>query len=430
MRSWGQISRGPKAVFELQSNDLRLPTTDYSLLAFGLGRSYGDVCFNDNGSLLLTEKLNSIIAFDREKGILRAECGITLGKILSHVVPQGWIIPVIPGTQHVTLGGAIANDVHGKNHFKEGSFGSHIRSFGLLRTSGENLICSEKENVPYFQATIGGLGLTGFVSWAEIQLKKIPSSCLDVECLEVHSFEEFEVLSKASQSTHEFSVAWIDLASRNKNFHRGLFYRANFSETHSGLSFSPKEKWDFPLRIPQRLLGPGYLAAYNSIYFNFQTLFPKAKAASIEEFFYPLDLLNDWNEIYGESGFLQLQCQLSWNSASYAISAMNKTMHNFNIRPFLSVMKNFGGKRSPGILSFPREGLTLAMDFPHRGRETISFLNELNAIAVDCGGSIYPAKDSTMTDQQFKSSFPGWAKWVECKDPQFSSNFWRRVMKD
>ncbi len=400
------------------------------LLPYGNGRSYGDSCLNKDNLVLATRELRHLIQFGREYGILRCEAGITLGEILEVIVPAGWFLPVTPGTQFVTLGGAIANDVHGKNHHHAGTFGHHLRCFELLRSSGERLLCSPQKNRELFNATIAGLGLTGLITWAEIQLKPINNPYIHCETLRFSNLNEFIQLCNDSDQGYEYTVAWLDCLAKGDSLGRGVFMRGN----HAGSEYnqlpikSPKKRPSIPFDAPGFAMSPWVIKAFNHLYYN------KQKSERIESidhyapFFYPLDAIGNWNRLYGKRGFLQYQCVVpDDNGKLTTIRAILELIVQAGQGSFLAVLKRFGDKPSPGLLSFPRPGLTLALDFPNRGEKLLHLFNQLDHLVVESGGAIYPAKDAAMHSPAFKQFYPQWQAFSEYIDPRFSSSLWRRV---
>jgi len=402
--------------------------TSGKILPYGNGRSYGDVCLNDRGTLLDTRDLNDIIHFDSKKGILKCEAGLLLADILELIMPHGWFLPVTPGTRFVTLGGAIANDIHGKNHHGSGSFGCHLRSFELLRSDGVRLQCSDVENKDFFSATIGGLGLTGVIVWAEISLKPINNEFLDVETICFDNLEEFFALSKASNESFEYTVSWIDCLAKKPHLGKGVFIRANHNTNlHSKIKKSIPRVFNFPFTPYFSLINKSSLRFFNTLFFLKSRLKSKKEQQHIYSFFYPLDSIQNWNQIYGKKGFLQYQCVIPNENACNIIEKILEKISNSGQGSFLSVLKVFGEKKSPGMLSFPQHGTTLALDFPNKGKKLLKLLNELDKLVIESHGAIYPAKDSRMSKKTFQTLFPAWQEFSDFIDPEFSSSFWRRV---
>jgi len=409
-----------------------LPKGKSLLLAHGQGRSYGDACLNNSGTLISTRHLNRLIGFDDETGIIKCESGVTLAEILRFAVPRGWFIPVSPGTKFVSVGGAIANDIHGKNHHVAGTFGRNLLSFELLRSDGHRTTCSPKRNDALFNATIAGLGLTGFITWAEIQLKKIKGPFIDEESIKFSSLDKFFELSRSSDSKSEYTVAWLDCIGTGSNFGRGIFMRGNHSENTGSQKDSYREgKLSVPIDFPSWALNSFTVKAFNALYYNKQLKKTVTKTIHYDPFFYPLDSVHGWNKIYGKNGFLQFQCVIPTKDSAgqKAIEAILREVVAAQSASFLAVLKEFGDIESPGLMSFPRQGITLCLDFAFRGDETLRLFRKLHKIVFDNGGAIYPAKDACMTPEEFSAAFPKLKEFTPHIDKAFSSDFWRRVTK-
>lgn len=425
--SWGRYP--PAAEHEVRflrwRHDALAPAGPCPVLPFGNGRSYGDSCLNDGGILLDARGLNRFISFDAERGIIRCEAGVLLSDILDIAVPSGWFLPVSPGTKYVTVGGAIANDVHGKNHHRAGSFGCHVSEFELLRSDGARLRCSQHENAGWYRATIGGLGLTGLILWAELALQRVSGASMDVETLRFRDLDEFFRLTAESDASHGYTVAWVDCASRGSNLGRGIFTRANHSSEASRPVRAPGNGPPIPIDLPGWLLSNAVVRAFNACYYHK----PRSRVRNVhfDSFLYPLDRIRNWNRIYGRHGFLQYQCVVGTATGRDAVTELLARIGKARGSSFLAVLKVFGSIRSPGMLSFPRPGVTLALDFPNRGAPTMALLDRLDEIVRDSGGAVYPAKDARMSAESFRHYFPEWRSFCAYLDPRFSSSFWRRV---
>jgi FAD/FMN-containing dehydrogenase len=432
--SWGRYPKLRQAAVRLSWRHEPLPlSSDQQLtcLPFGNGRSYGDSCLNEGGLLLDARGLDRFIAFDPSSGILRCEAGVLLAEILALVVPQGWFLPVIPGTQLVTVGGAIANDIHGKNHHCAGTFGCHVRRFELLRSDNQRLVCSPAENPDWFRATIGGLGLTGVILWAEIALKRILNPAIEVETIRFPDLEGFFALSAESDQDFEYTVAWIDCLARDSHLGRGLFIRANHAATLCAKQPpAPKHHLSLVLDPPVSLINRLSVRVFNSLYYRKQWQARSRAMVHYEPFFCPLDSIRHWNRLYGPRGFLQYQCVVPHADGKNAIKDIFHRTTLAGAGSFLAVLKVFGNQPSPGLLSFPRPGVTLALDFPYCGEKTLRFLEQLDQTVVATGGAVYPAKDARMSAASFKQYFPQWETLEGFRDPKFSSSFWRRVTQD
>lgn len=428
--SWGRVLRASQPTLAMSNRFAALPALPPELphmLPYGNGRSYGDSCLNLGGALLATRQLDHLIQFDPASGVLVCESGVLFDAILQLVVPQGWFLPVTPGTRFVTMGGAIANDVHGKNHHRNGTIGCHVREFELLRSSGERLRCSPGENAGLFAATIGGLGLTGMITWASVQLQRIASPWVHNETIRFGSLDEFFVLCAESDRDYAYTVAWIDCASRGGKLGRGLFMRGNHAPAASAPSAYQSKVRRFPLVPPVSLVNSLSLKAFNQLYYHRQRLPRQHSVEHYQKFFYPLDGLLDWNKMYGPRGFYQYQCVIPLPAGQEATAALLRAISASGQGSFLAVLKLCGEQASPGLLSFPRSGVSLALDFPNCGARLHQLFGELDAIVSAAGGRLYPAKDGRMPGAMFRAGYPEWERFSTSIDPAFSSTFWRRV---
>lgn len=430
VRSWGNYPKVEHAaVVPLHWRHEPLPASQGSLLPAGLGRSYGDSCLNEGGTLLCTTGLDHLMAFDRETGVLRCEAGTPLAKILEIVVPAGWFLPVVPGTAFVTVGGAIANDVHGKNHHVAGTFGHHVRRFELARSDGSRVECSPTANAALFAATVGGLGLTGLVTWAEIQLARAPSAFFDVETVRIQDLDHFFALSESSSLSHGYTVAWVDALARGAGLGRGVFMRANPASGPTEAP-APHSRLAIPFDLPGFTLNRPGIALFNALYLaRASRLAPRTSRQHYASYLFPLDGIAHWNRMYGARGFFQHQSVVPRVGARENVGRMLDEIARAGEASFLTVLKVFGDKPSPGMMSFPRPGVTLALDFPIRGERTLALLERLDAIVRAAGGAIYPAKDARMSPETFRASFPRLREFEAFIDPAFSSSFWRRVTR-
>ena len=427
--SWGGYPASQQQLQTLPSKHALLPEGG-SVLPYGMGRSYGDSCLNSSGTLLSSAALKQFIEFDKASGRLRCEAGVTLADIIQVVLPHGWFLPVTPGTKFVSVAGAVANDVHGKNHHSAGSFGNHVQAFELLRSDGERLLCSPTKNQAYFYATIGGLGLTGFITWVELQLKPVKSRNLDIESIKYDSLAEFFNLSESTADEWEYTVAWLDCTATGANLGRGHFIRGKHAE---GTDLSPSSAFEegrkltFPVSSPISLVNNLSVRAFNTLYYHRQRPTCLRTQQDFDPFFYPLDGILHWNRMYGTKGFLQHQCVVPKDVAPDAIEEMLKRISQKGVGSFLVVLKMMGNVASRGLMSFPMEGATLAMDFPYQGPKTLQFLNELDEIVQQAGGRLYPAKDARMSAEMFQAGFDRWQDVEALRDPLIQSDFWQRV---
>lgn len=426
--SWGNVVRAEHALYRLRSRFDRFPDVarGSTVLPYGNGRSYGDSCLNAGGALLETRSLDRFIRFDRGSGVLACEAGVLLADILRFAVPCGWFLPVVPGTAYVTVGGAIANDVHGKNHHRAGTFGRHVRQLELLRSGGERRVCSPTENPEWFAATVGGLGLTGAVTWAEMQLRRVPGPSLEVETVRFANLDRFFVLCEESDRDFEYTVSWIDCLARGKQLGRGLLQRANHLENaHRGRSTT--RRMSVPFVSPVSLVNATTLRLFNTLHYHRHRAARSRAVTDFQSFFFPLDQLRHWNRLYGPRGFYQYQCVLPGASGPEATARLLEIIARSGLGSFLAVLKRFGPIGSPGMLSFPREGVTVALDFPNKGPFVERLFRELDEVVGAAGGRLYPAKDGRMPGTLFRSGYPQWRQFEPYIDPACSSSFWRRV---
>ena len=429
--SWGKYPKSSQQTYSLRWRSDELPVNGKTILPFGQGRSYGDVCLNDEGDVLTTKNLNNIIHFDDVSGILRAEAGITLQEILAVSIPRGWFIPVSPGTQFVSLGGAIANDIHGKNHHTAGTFGRHVTRMAVRRTNGEEVECGpDDEQNDFFKATVAGLGLTGLIIWAEIKLIPVNNRFILTENVPFGSLDEFFTLSEESSTGYDYTVSWLDCVSSGSSFGRGIFMRGNHAPEGSsgkvgaGLPVQPV----VPVNLPGFCLNKYSVQAFNTVYYTMQKRKVGPQVVDYEPFFYPLDSVLHWNRIYGGGGFLQFQCVIAPEGGKEVLRKVLLETVASGEASFLAVLKEFGDMTSPGMLSFPRPGYTLCLDFAFKGKETLALMRRLEKLVMDTGGALYPAKDACMLPETFRACYPEVEAFMKFKDPGISSSFWRRVM--
>ncbi|MGE0628837.1 MAG: FAD-dependent oxidoreductase [Hyphomicrobiaceae bacterium] len=430
--SWGRIKRQRVAVARPQFGD-ELPRVlqqggASSLLGVGAGRSYGDSGLNERGGLVDMTSMDRILAFDRERGTLRAEAGLMLGEILRIVVPRGYFLPTTPGTRFVTLGGAVANDVHGKNHHRAGTFGVSVTRLGMHRSDAGDIEIAPDENAALFSATVGGLGLTGLIHWVEFKLHPIKSAWLAAETVPFSGVGEFLSVAAASTADWEHTVAWIDCTSggRSKGVH-GLFSRANFLAAGTLDPHKEHASASLPVEVPAGLINRWTLKAFNRLYYAAGCRKRGLRLVHYAPFFYPLDAVRNWNRAYGRSGFYQYQCVIPMASAEPAIAQMLLAIAASGEGSALAVLKTFGNKPSPGMLSFPFEGVTLALDFANRSSRTLELFNRLDWIVAQAGGRLYPAKDGRMPASMFRAGYPMLDRFTPHIDPRFRSDFWRRM---
>lgn len=432
LHSWGRYPCAPQSThacsWRNDVSDLRdsVVAVHGSTLPYGNGRSYGDSCLAASDQVLHMRTLDRFIEVDWQHGIVIAEAGVTLAEILAVSIPQGWFLSVTPGTQFATLGGAIANDVHGKNHHLRGTFGNHVRSFGLLRHGEELRTCSPVEHPDLYAATIGGLGLTGVITWAEIQLIPIRSSQIDSTVVRFGNLAEFFALASELDHQHEYSVAWIDCLAKGRQVGRGVFIVGDHAH-YGSLGVDERPKLRVPLTPPVSLINNLSLRAFNEAYWSVHPAERTRKRSGYEPFFYPLDRLLHWNRIYGRKGFQQYQCVIPDSVAEVVMRELLSAIAESGQGSFLAVLKCCGDIASPGLLSFPLPGTSLALDFPQKTDLALLFAR-LDAIVREAGGRLYPAKDAHMNGGDFRQAYPAWEQLEALRDPSLISRFWKRVI--
>jgi len=428
LSSWGRLTSAEHDVRYLRDRHAIHPLlhNNKSGIAYGMGRSYGDVCLNPGGLVWQTTGLDRFIHFNEHSGQLICEAGVLLQTIQQMCIPRGWMLPVTPGTQLVTVGGAIANDVHGKNHHIAGSFGNHVQEICLARTDGSTLQCSPTHLPELFSATVGGLGLTGVITQAQIQLKRINSPWLSTQTFPFNQLDDFFSLADDSEAGWEHTVSWIDCLAKKSC--RGIFMRAN-PMNHCKNAQPRQRKVNMFLPIPISLINKVTLPVLNRIYFNLKKSQAGEQIMHYEPFFYPLDKVHNWNRIYGPKGFYQYQSVVPREAGHDAIQAMLQEIAHCGEGSFLAVLKTFGTPVSLGMLSFPRQGVTLALDFPNKGKRTEQLFARLDAIVEEAGGRIYLAKDSRMSKTLFAAGYPRLSEFLPYRDPGISSAMSRRLME-
>ena len=379
------------------------------LIARGLGRSYGD---SANASIVAqTKYLDHFLLFDAENGILKAEAGLTLREILQVIVKSGWFLPVTPGTSFVTLGGAIASDVHGKNHHVSGTFGEYVLSLTMLLGNGEVVVTSPEILPDLFHATCGGMGLTGIILDATISLIPIRSSQISQKTIKKRSIDEaYETFDENASST--YSVAWIDCLKSGRSLGRSVLLVGEHSE-NGDLELPLKQRLNVPSYTPAAFLNKLSIRALNSIYYA-KAINNQSKDVSLTSFFYPLDAVKGWNKLYGKPGFLQYQFVIPNQGGLSIMSNVLTKIAKSGSGSFLAVLKKFG-PANKNLLSFPIEGFTLALDFKVSS-SNISLIRKLDEIVKDAGGRVYLTKDAVMKESTFKASYPKWQEFEAVRE--------------
>jgi len=406
-----------------------------SLAPRGLGRSYGDAALNPEG-VVLARRLDALLEFDAEARLLRCEAGVSLAEILEVFLPRGFCFPVTPGTKHITVGGAIAADVHGKNHHRSVSTAASVEDFRLLLASGEIVRCSRVENPELFWATLGGMGLTGVVVEARLRMRPVETAYMQVDVRRARGLDDLLALSEGD-AAYEYGVAWIDCLARGASLGRAVLLRANhalrgdLSGPPANAPFRPPAglRPRVPFRLPSFTLNAWSVRAFNEGYYRAHH--QGSRLQGYESYFYPLDRVAGWNLVYGRRGLLQYQVWLPFATAHDGLVELLEAFSDARRASFLAVLKTFG-PASEGLLSFPGPGVTLSLDLPHTGADLVALLHRLDEGVARRGGRVYLAKDACLERERFVEMYPGAARFRDVKakvDPEgrFVSSLARRL---
>lgn len=431
LSGWGRhpvidaVERAPRSVAAALA-DIEALAEGSNLTPRGLGRSYGDSALGPN--VLSTRHLDQLLSFDEQSGVLRCAAGVSLATILEVFVPRGWFPPVTPGTKFVTVGGAIASDVHGKNHHHSGSFSEHVLEMQVV-TAAEGLVtCSKDQNVDLFRATAGGMGLTGLIVEACIQLQPVRSANVNETTLKAGSLQEALDLFQAHEES-DYSVAWIDCLTTGKSMGRSLLSLGEHARDDT-FSTAARLKLGVPVDMPGALLNRYSIRAFNTLYYHRVRQAQATRTTHYDAFFYPLDSIADWNRMYGANGFVQYQFVLPVESGEQGLKKILERIVHSGRGSFLAVLKVFGEGNS-NLLSFPTAGYTLALDFKV-DRTVLKLLDELDRIVLDHAGRIYLTKDARMAADTFRHCYPAWEEFSAVRkrygaDKVFHSHQSRRL---
>ena len=402
----------------------------------GLGRSYGDCAINSNAQVIETTAMNRLLSFDEEAGVLTCEAGTSLESIIETFAPQGWFPMITPGTKFVTVGGCIANDIHGKAHHAQGCFSNCVESMAVLLADGDVITASRSEHEDLFWATFGGMGLLGFILTATIRLRRIETTYFHQKSIQANDLESMMAALDEHDHAFPYSVATLDVFATGASLGRGVLTvgdHAKLSELSPRLAADPlkvsgKPKIRVPFELPDFTLNPLSMRLVNAVIQRIQA--SAAPLGHYEAFFYPLDKIAEWNRGYGRRGFTQYQFVIPFENGVAQMRKILTAILSSGELPFLNVLKRLG-KESGGVLSFPREGYTFAIDFPIR-ESTPALLKKLDAMVTDAGGRIYLGKDSYTDAATFRTMYPELDSWLETKakyDPNcvFTSDLGRRV---
>jgi decaprenylphospho-beta-D-ribofuranose 2-oxidase len=411
-------------IFKEQLSDALVHSDN--IIARGNGRCYGDASLAKH--TISTLKFDKILSFDTETGIFECQSGLTLDKILEVIVPKGWFLPVTPGTKFITVGGAIASDVHGKNHHVDGCFSQHVFDMDVVLSNGESVTCSTALNPDLFWATCGGMGLTGIITRARFDLKKIESCYIKQKQIKANNLEEvIELFEKYRHYT--YSVAWIDCLQKGKHFGRSILMLGEHAtledldenKKNNPLKLPSKTQITFPFNLPSFVLNQFTIKAFNFLFYRKNLKREINNIVSYEPFFYPLDAILHWNRGYGKPGFVQYQFVLPLESKQGLVEILNK-ISDKGLGSFLAVLKIFG--KQDDLISFPKEGYTLALDFPVR-KGLFEFLDELDKLVLNYGGRIYLSKDARMKSEIFWNGYSNAHKFLDIVrkyNPNFKFN--------
>ena len=407
LTGWGRSSHASSTVIEPTTRQEVLAAlhecNGTKVLARGGGRSYGDAALNAGGCVIRTTKMQAIRSFDRASGTIELDPGVTFGDLLRHCAGSGWIAPVTPGTQFATIAGAIANDVHGKNHDADGSIGDHVLWLDLVLPDGSVRRVDRSNDPELFAATIGGIGLTGIITGVGLRMLAIPSTTLRVRERRVDSLDEYLDVLQEARTRYRYSVGWIDGVATGRRLGRGILETAEHIEdpTASRRSRAPVR---MPVDLPGGAINAWTVGLFNRLYFRRIRAAGRERNLDLETFFYPLDAILDWNRIYGRRGFVQFQCVIPDSEARRALHELLGAIVASGRASFLAVIKTLGSAGA-GFLSFPVRGITLALDFP-LAQGTHELLDRLHSITVDHGGRIYLAKDSCVSARHLRQMYP------------------------
>lgn len=406
LTGWGRSSHATSRVFDAGTTEqilaaLRDPEAA-PVVARGAGRSYGDASLNDGGYLIQTTAMKAVHAFDPQSGEIIVDPGVNFGDLLHTYAPQGWIAPVTPGTQFATLGGAIANDVHGKNHDHDGSIGDHVRWLDLALPNGTVQRIDSGSTPDLFAATVGGIGLTGVIARICLQMKRVPGSMLLVKERRATSLDEYLDALQEARASCRYSVGWIDGLATGRTLGRGILETADHIEDPRPL----RRRWraHMPVDLPELAFNSWTIGLFNQLYFHRIPARGRERRLDLAQFFYPLDAITDWNRMYGRRGFVQFQCVIPDAQARAALHQLLRAISSSGLASFLAVIKTLG-RAGLGHLSFPTPGITLALDFPVRD-STAGLLARLHGITADHGGRIYLAKDSCLPAGLLPQMYP------------------------
>lgn len=377
------------------------------VIARGYGRSYGDACLNDQGDVIDMQKLSAVRSFDTSSGTICCEAGVSFADIMQQCLDHGWLPAACPGTAFVSMGGAVANDVHGKNHHLAGTFADHLDWFELLTADGAVTRVSRDSDDELFEATVGGIGLTGIITAVQFRLQRTPSNAVQLREARVPNLDAFLEQLAAKAFNCEYAVGWIDGLARGRSMGRGILETAELCTESVPTPARPALR--LPFEFPQWALNRHTVGLFNSAYYHRVPPGGRSRRIHLNSFLYPLDALHDWNRLYGRQGVYQFQCVVPFDSGRRACIELMEEVIKDRSASFLAVIKAMG-KPGLGMLSYAQPGFSLALDFPRRGG-TLAFMHRLHEITLKHGGRVYLAKDACLTAEEFAAMYPKAAKF-------------------
>ncbi|MBN2144582.1 MAG: FAD-binding oxidoreductase [Candidatus Aureabacteria bacterium] len=420
LSGWGRYP-----VLNCKTTDVFYPLNDitsfheqHSFTLRGLGRSYGDASLGTDNSLVIqTQGLNKMLSFDKKSGVISALAGVTLEEIIETVVPHGWFLPVCPGTRFVTLGGAVASNIHGKNHHHTGAINRFVQELEIITEKGP-CICSPSKNTDLLNATCGGLGQTGFIQSVTLNLKKIETAYIKARLIKVKNFEEAIHVSKDLDSQYEHAVAWLDGIAKGSHMGRGILMLGNHAELCNlpdskkkhPLKNEWKRIWTLPPVFPEWLLNSTHVGLFNSAYYHKMIGNEQNHLLNFETWFFPLDILSNWNRLYGKKGFIQYQFVIPAENAEKGIKQVLECLAKNKLPYFLAVLKRV--REDNVSLPFAVPGFTLALDISLKYSHVFNVLNELDSLVLDNGGRLYLTKDARLSPATFRKMVPEYESWV------------------
>lgn len=438
MSGWGRYLRRLSTVTRPERLSEAVPPSSGHMIVRGQGRSYNSAAMSRDGLVMLSERLDRLVAFDETNALLRAEAGTTFAKLLDEFVPRGWFPPVTPGTKFVSLGGCVAADVHGKNHHRDGAFGAHVADLEIVLADGSRRSCSPQQDAELFWATVGGMGLTGIISQVSFRLHPIETAYMVVEHRRASDLDDLITMLGDETLDDHYSVAWIDCLARDRSMGRGVFMRGHHAQVaelrgrvDQPLRVKTRRRFNLPVDLPSWLLNYWSGSAFNQFYYWSQGKSQAPFITDYDSFFYPLDSIGNWNRAYGPRGFVQYQCVFPPATARQGLRMLLEELAHSRRASFLGVLKRFG-PAGAGLLSFPTEGYTLAIDLPVTDPQLFSFLDRLDEIVLEHGGRVYLAKNPQLKPEIFRAMYPRVREWERFKakiDPanRFSSDLSRML---